>query len=405
MTLPATHTLLIDHLGQRGDGVAAGPVYVPYALPGETIEAGISGERGRLRAVMEASPFRIAPFCQYFGHCGGCAIQHLAEPQYRSWKRGLVVTALAHAGVEAEVGDLVEAHGAGRRRATFHARHGRLGFAEARSHQVVDIEHCPILLPALNRAIPACREIARALGVAGKPLDLLVTATRTGIDLDIRGAGKIAQAVRLRLAELATEHDLARLSLHGDVVIARRVPLIRFGAIDVAPPPGAFLQATEAADTLLAGLVQAGVGGSRKAADLFAGCGTLSFILAATAAVTAVDADGAATAALDRAARHAQGLKPIAVERRDLFRRPLLPADLARFDAVVFDPPRAGAAAQCAALAASRVRRIVAVSCNPATFARDAATLIAGGYRLRSVIPIDQFRHTPHVELVGAFER
>ena len=378
---------------------------MPYALPGEMVSAEVQGERGRLIALQEPSPDRITPFCPHFTHCGGCAIQHLAVPAYQAWKRNLVVEALSQAGIEAPVAPLVDAHGKGRRRVTLHARKGKVGFAEARSHDLVELDTCPILVPELNQGLEAVRAFEKQLRGLGKPLDIVLTATITGLDCDIRGAGRIDDKMRLKLAELAARFDLARLSNHGDVVIERRAPVVRFGTVEVSPPPGAFLQATGEADKALTALVQEGLTGAKRVADLFAGCGTFGLALASSCHVAAFDSDKLAIAALDKAARRAQGLKPITATVRDLFHRPLLAEELKPFDAVVFDPPRAGAEAQAKRLAATKIKRIVGVSCNPTTFARDAATLIAGGYRLAKVTPVDQFRHSAHVELVGVFER
>ncbi|WP_307437170.1 class I SAM-dependent RNA methyltransferase [Labrys monachus] len=397
--------MTIERLGHRGDGVAPGPIFVPYALPGEIADAEVEGERGRLVALHKASPDRIEPFCPHFTRCGGCAVQHLAEPAYRAWKRGLVVDALRQAGLDIAVEPLVDAHGRGRRRVTLHARKGKVGFAEARSHELVDLDACPILVPELNGGLEAVRAIEKMLRGLGKPLDIVLTATATGLDCDIRGAGRIDAALRLRLTDLAARFDLARLSNHGDILIERRAPVVRFGAADVSPPPGAFLQATAEADAVLTDLVREGVSGAKTVADLFCGCGTFALALAAAAHVQAYDADKPSVAALERAARRAQGLKPLTAQARDLFHRPLLADELKPFGAVVFDPPRAGAEAQARRLAASKVRRIVAVSCNPATFVRDAALLVAGGYRLARVTPVDQFRHSAHVEVVGLFDR
>jgi 23S rRNA (uracil1939-C5)-methyltransferase len=397
--------LLIERLGHKGDGVATGPIYVPYALPGETVAVEIAGERARLIAIEAASLDRIEPFCPYFGFCGGCAIQHLAEPAYRDWKRGLVIEALAQARIETQVAALLDAHGSGRRRATLHARRGRVGFAVARSHEIVEIAACPILVPALSAVLAAARAIERLLGTIGKPIDLLATATVSGVDLDLRGAGRIGEALRLSLADLALTLGLARLSIHGEVVVEPRAPLVRFGRAAVFPPAGAFLQATEEADGILARLVQQALAGARRVADLFSGCGTLALVLAENSGVTAFDLDGPALRALEAAARRTPGLKPLRCVRRDLFHRPLLGEELASFDAVVFDPPRAGAEAQARRLADSKIGRVVGVSCSPATFARDAAILMGGGFALRSVTPVDQFRHSAHVELVGLFER
>ncbi|BBF93758.1 class I SAM-dependent RNA methyltransferase [Blastochloris tepida] len=413
-----TETFTIASLGHRGDGcaeTAAGPLYVPFTLPGEVVEVSpVPGkDRAELVAVLQPSADRVAPPCPHFGVCGGCALQHVAEPAYRAFKRHLVVSALADAGLEAEVEDLVPAHGRGRRRATFHARHTThdvlaVGFMAARAHRVVPISACPILDPALDRALKACWALAEALVFTDKPLDLQVTATEGGLDIDIRGAGPIAERRRQDLVRLADEQDLARLTLHGELIVRRRPPVVVIGRASVELPPGAFLQATAAAETTLAALVSEMIGKLPAKAgvlDLFAGVGTFALRLAETVRVSAIDGDAAAIAALQAAARATQGLKPVAAEARDLFRRPLIERELDGFRAVVFDPPRQGAEAQAKRLAASRVPAIVAVSCNPSTFARDAALLVAAGYRLVRVVPVDQFLYSPHVEVVARFER
>ncbi|MCP8939046.1 RNA methyltransferase [Alsobacter sp. SYSU M60028] len=411
-----TERLLITRLGQRGDGVAdgpGGPVFVAGALPGETVEAEVEGERGRLVAVETPSPSRVAPFCPHYGRCGGCVMQHADPATYAAWKREGVVAALRHARLDAPVEPLVAAHGEGRRRATFHVRRapgeGRpvaiAGFMAARSHEVVPLDACPLLVPALADAPALARALGEALGGAGKPLDVQLTATAGGIDVDVRGHGPASPSQRRSLALLAERLDLARLSLHGDVVVERRPPLVTMGKAIVAPPPGGFLQATAQGEEALARLVVEAVGKAKIVADLFAGVGPFALRLAERASVHAVESDGAAMLALDRAARQTPGLKPIGVETRDLFRRPLLGPELARFDAVAFDPPRAGAEAQARQLAGSAVPVVVAVSCNAASFARDAALLVAGGYTLARVTPVDQFWQSAHVELVGVFEK
>ena len=409
----------VKRLGQRGEGVAETPdgaVFLPYALPGDVVEVQRDGDVVRGFDVAAPRPDRIAPVCPYFGTCGGCAVQALPAAPYAAWKEDLVRDALRKAGVAAEVAPLVAAHGAGRRRATFHSRiqptpnvlrapEMRTGFMRARSHEVIDIEQCPVLAPELAPALPAARQIARSLHNLGKPLDLLVTASATGLDIDLRGVGKLEDADRRRLADLAAAFDLARLSNHGDVVVERRAPLLPIGEVMLALPPGAFLQATAAGEAAMAALVREGVGPARKVVDLFCGVGTFALRLAERATVAAFDVEGPGLAALSRAARATPALRPVSVEARDLFRRPLQGAALNGFDAVVFDPPRAGAQAQAEALARSAVPTVVAVSCNPVTFARDAAALIGGGYRLDRVTPIDQFLYSPHVELVATFRR
>jgi 23S rRNA (uracil1939-C5)-methyltransferase len=403
--------LTVDRLGARGEGVAQGPeglIYVPYALAGETIAAEVDGSRGTLVEALAPSPSRIAPFCRYFSRCGGCAVQTLAADSYARWKRDLVASALRRAGLAITVADLADAHGAGRRRATFHARYvqGRptTGFMKARAHDIVEIDSCPLLAASMDGALPAARAIARALAASGTPLDILVTATASGLDVDLKGHGPLGEAEIQTLVRIALAHDLARLSTHGSIVISRRTPMLAMGKAMVVPPPGAFLQATEAGEEALAARVCAHVAGARYIADLFSGVGTFALRMAAFATVDAFDLEEAALSALAKAAR-VKGLRPVSVARRDLFRRPLGPPELKRYDAIVFDPPRAGAESQALALGASPVPLVVAVSCNARTFARDAAILCAGGYEMTRVEPVDQFRHTPHVEIVAAFLR
>ena len=404
--------LVVDRLGQRGDGIArapAGSVFIPYVLPGETVRAVVDGERGQLVEIVTPSESRIAAICPLFTRCGGCAAQHMAPGLYREWKRQQVVTALSRAGIEAPVADLVDAHGAGRRRVTFHARREgeamAVGFMAARSHELIAVEACPVLAPGLDRAPAVALMLANRLVGSGKPLDIQVTASEAGLDVDVRGHGPLGDKLRLALTTLAERLDLARLSIHGDVVVERRPPLQHMGKALVAPAPGGFLQATAAGEEALAGLVMAALPKGKRAADLFAGCGPFSFRLAERMQVLAIESDKAAMLALARGAGATQGLKPIATETRDLFRRPLLEHELNGFDVVVLDPPRAGAEAQVKRLAASKVGDVIYVSCDAGSFARDAATLAAGGYALKGVTPVDQFRYSAHVELVGVFRR
>ncbi len=406
--------LVIDHVGHRGDGVAFADgqtLYVPYALAGETVEVAPAPghpDRRHLSRIEQASPERIAPFCRYFGACGGCAVQHWREDAYRAWKRQLVVDTLAHAGLQCEVDDLVEAHGAGRRRITLHARRDgdgtlAVGFAAAGSHAIVTIEDCPILDPALHGALDAARALAEPLISIAKPLDIQITATDGGLDVDVRGSGPLPAAMIATLSRLAERHRLARLTRHGELVLMRTPPVISIGAAQVILPPGSFLQATTAGEETLARLVSGHGKRAKHIADLFCGVGPFALRLAAKARISAFDSDAGAVSALQKAATSTSGLKPVKAETRDLFRRPLMPQELRDYDTVVFDPPRQGAQAQVQQLAASKIPVVIAVSCNIATFARDARILIDGGYQIEGVTPVDQFRHTPHVELVARF--
>lgn len=410
-----TERLTIRRLGHRGDGIAdtaGGPVFVPYTLPGEAVEVepfpGHPDRRHLLR-IETPSAERIAPVCPHFAVCGGCQTQHWDFARYLAWKRDLVVDALRQAGLDAPVAPLIDAHGEGRRRAVLHARRSvhdvlEVGFAAYRAHHIVSIDRCPVLAPELEGAIPAAWALAEALGAMKKPLDIQVTATDAGLDVDVRGSGGLPPQRAAALVRLAEAHRLARLTRHGEMIAQRATPTVRMGKATVTLPPGAFLQATAQGESVLARLVCEHVGSTRLVADLFCGVGPFALRLAERARVIAADADADAVGALAQAAK-APGLKPVKAQARDLFRRPFQPEELKRLDAVVFDPPRQGAEAQARQLAASRVPLIVAVSCNAATFARDARILHDGGYRLTAVMPVDQFRHSAHVEIVARFER
>lgn len=391
---------------------AAGRVFVPLALPGETVEAELRGERGAVVSVQSASPMRVEPACPHFGRCGGCALQH-ADPAFvAEWKRGLVAIALRHRGLQAAVSPTRDAHGAGRRRVTLHLRRqGRswqAGFMRARSDRLEPVEACPLLAPGLAAAPRLARDLGTVLGDFGSAFDVALTASDTGLDVAVDGTGAAAAAenaeARAALAAFAEANDLARLSLGGEAVSMRRAPVVSMGTARVKPPPGAFLQATAAGEAALAGLVGDALAGAARVADLFAGLGPFALRLGQTAAVHAVDADAQSIAALTRAAGDA-GLTRVTAETRDLFRRPMSALELSGFDAVVFDPPRAGAEAQSREIARSSVPLAVAVSCDPATFARDAAILAGGGLEPETVQPVDQFRFAAHVEIVGVFRR
>jgi 23S rRNA (uracil1939-C5)-methyltransferase len=411
-----TEQLTIARLGHRGDGIAdtpAGPVFVPYSLPGEvvTVEP-VPGhpDRRHLDHVDKPSHERASPVCKHFGQCGGCAMQHWSLAEYHLWKRGLVVEALEQAGLLAPVEPLIDAHGQGRRRAVLHARRGahdvlEVGFTAPRAHHIVAIDRCPILEPGLDGAIQAAWAIAEVLRPVSKPLDIHVTATDSGMDVDVRGSGPLSAQRTTTLAGLAEKHKLARITRHGELAAQRAQPLLKVGSAHVALPPGAFLQATVEGEAALARLVLGHVGAAKRVADLFAGIGTFALRLAERARVTAADSETAAIKALERAAATTAGLKPVEALTRDLFRRPLMAAELKAFDAVVFDPPRQGAEAQARELAKSNVKTVVAVSCDATTFARDAKIMIGGGYKLACVTPVDQFRYSFHVELVAKFER
>jgi 23S rRNA (uracil1939-C5)-methyltransferase len=411
-----TEQLTIRHLGHRGDGMAGTaerPVYVPYTLPGEkvTVEA-VPGhpDRRRLVSVDKPSHERMQPICKHFGTCGGCALQHWSLAEYHLWKRERVVEALGAVGLVAPVAPLIDAHGQGRRRAVIHARRGEhdvleVGFAAPRAHHIIAVDACPILSTGLAGAIPAAWAIAEVLSPTRKPLDIQVTATDSGLDVDVRGSGPLSATAIAALARISEGHKLARLTRHGELVAQATQPMLTIGRAHVPLPSGAFLQATTEGEEVLARLVTDHVGNAKRIADLFAGIGPFALRLAERASVTAADGEASAIKALKRAAATTSGLKPLEALTCDLFRRPFMAAELKPFDAVVFDPPRQGADAQARELAASAVPVVVAVSCDAMTFARDAKLLVDGGYRLAAVTPVDQFRYSHHVELVAKFAR
>jgi 23S rRNA (uracil1939-C5)-methyltransferase len=407
-------TLRIAALGAQGDGIAEGPIYAPLALPGETVSARVSGERAEVEAVLAPSPDRVAPPCPHFGDCGGCALQHFASAPYLAWKADLVRQALARERIETEIAPAIAIPPGARRRLALHARRDgravRLGFKARRSWRLVEIGVCPIADPRLVAALPALKALAEPFLQHPKSAPTLhATWTDTGLDVDVTGverrSGGLSADARVRAAEAAGAGDLARVTLVGEIVYQARAPMVRLGPAVVALPPGGFLQASRAAEDAMGRLVTGAAAGASRVADLFCGVGTFSFRLAQTASVLAADASGPAIRALTQAVGTSAGLKAITAEARDLARRPLLAAEMKGLDAVVFDPPRAGAAEQAREIADSRAPRAIGVSCNPATFARDARILIDSGFTLERVTPVDQFLWSPHVELVGVFRR
>ena len=415
----STETITIDRLGAQGDGIAAsqdGPVYVPFTLPGETVAIARVKNQGTVMSIASASADRQEPPCRHFGPdgingtCGGCTLQHMADAPYRAFKRQLVVDALKSKGLTPEVGEIVAAHPGERRRVVFAARKTEkdmlIGFNQAESHHIVAVEECPISSAGIISRLPAIRAVGAAIATNAEAFRIAVLETLSGLDLAVEGVKKLSDQQRRKAIEVVLGlRGIARVSLDGEILIEPAKPIVEFGGVQVSPPAGGFTQATKPAEEAMAKLVLAHVGKAKRIADLFAGAGTFSLQLARLGRVHAVEGDAKAIAALDHAARNTQGLKPVTVEKRDLFRRPLMTSELKVYDAVVFDPPRAGAEFQCKELARSTVKKIVAVSCNPLTLARDLAILVEGGYRITSVTPIDQFLWTSHVEVVATLEK
>jgi 23S rRNA (uracil1939-C5)-methyltransferase len=403
----------IERLGAQGDGVAQGPdgpLFVPFTLPGELVKVDARAGDGHAEplAIIEASPERVAPVCQYFGTCGGCALQHMEAHAYLAWKRELVVAALASRGLEAPVEEVRAVPLASRRRAAFALGRGpdgvAFGYRAARSHAIIDIAACPVLSPAIAGRLPKLKSTLAPLLGGKREARITVTEAEQGLDIVVDGV-RPSPALFARLATAAPSFGAARITLDGESLALRGTPTVALSGVDVSLPPGAFLQASRESEVVLAVLVKEGVGRVKQIADLFAGIGTITFALAASAAVDAFEQDEAAIASLAGAARTTPRLKPVRTHQRDLFRVPLAARELSSYDAVVLDPPRAGAKAQAEALAGSKVPRIVMVSCNPGTFARDLRILVDGGYRLTRVVPVDQFLFSPHIELVAVLER
>ena len=400
-------TYTIERLGQRGDGIAQGPVFVPLALPGEVVRGTLDGDTLDEVRIEVSSPDRVAAPCPHFRSCGGCQLQHASDNLVAAWKREQVAIALQAQGLETELRETLTSPDRSRIRATFSARRTKkgamAGFHARRSDAIIPVPHCTLISPALRPGLDAAEVLASVAASRKGELSVTVTDSAAGLDVFVAGGRPLDGPLRVTLAEVAQAHSLARLTWDDEVVAMLHPPIQRVGPAQVVPPPGAFLQATRHGQNVLTDAVLQIIGDAARVVDLFAGCGTFALPVAAGAEVHAVEGDRAMVDALDRAWRETPNLKRVTSEARDLFRRPLLPDELAAFDAAVIDPPRAGAAAQIAELAQARVPVIAHVSCNPVTFARDAATLVAAGYRLDFVQPVDQFRWSTHVELVGAF--
>lgn len=399
----------IERLGHRGDGIAPGPLFAPLTLPGEVITADIEGDRLYDIRIVEPSSDRVSPPCRHFRSCGGCQLQHASDAFVADWKLDVVARALAAQDIETELRPIITCPPRSRRRASFSARRTKkgatAGFHARGSDAIVEIPDCQLISDDLRPALDAAKALAAIAGSRRGELTVTTTTTPHGLDIAVSGGPDIEGPQLLDLAREAERLALARLSWNAEVIAARHPAVQRFGAAEVVPPPGAFLQATPSGQAALLAAVRESLAGCQQICDLFAGCGTFALPLAEAAELYAVEGSAEMVAALDQGWRRAQGLKRVTTEARDLFRRPLDREELARFDGCVIDPPRAGAEAQIAELARSNIARIAHVSCNPVTFARDAKTLIGAGFRLAWVQVVDQFRWSSHVELVGDFRR
>jgi len=405
--------LAVERLGHLGDGIARGPegapVFVSMALPGEVVEGDVAEGRMATPKIVTPSPERVKAPCPHYRACGGCALMHASDAFVAGWKEEVVRTALAAQGIVAPFRPTMTSPSRSRRRATLAGRRTKkgaiVGFHGRASGTIVEVPGCELLHPDLLSVLPALAEIT-TLGASRKgEIALALTRSEAGVDLAVSGGKPLEQSLFSGLASIAEQAGLARLSWDGELVAARRPVVQHFGPAQVVPPPGAFLQATAEGEAALLSAVRDAVGPARRLADLFAGAGTFALPLSRMAEVHAVEGDAAMLAALDVGWRQTPGLHRVTIEARDLFRRPLMPDELRGFDAVVIDPPRAGAEAQVRELSNAHVGTVAAVSCNPVTFARDARILLSAGFVLDWVQVVDQFRWSTHVELAARFSR
>lgn len=400
-------TFTINRLGHHGDGIVDGPLFAPLTLPGEVVTGTPDGQTlGDVRIVTPSSD-RVAAPCRHFKACGGCKLQHASDDFVAQWKMDVVRSALNAHGLETELRPIHTSPAQSRRRATFAAKRTKkgamAGFYGRASDVVVEVPTCQLLHPDLLKGLEVAQELA-VIGASRKAaLAVTVTLCTNGLDVSVTNGKPLDGPLRVALAGLCQAMSLTRLAWDDEVVAMETPPLQHFGRAAVSPPPGSFLQATHDGEAALLACVRDAIGDSTQVADLFAGSGTFALPLAETAHVHAVEGEAAMIEALDQGWRMAKGLKPVTSETRDLYRRPLLPDEMDKLDAVVLDPPRAGAERQVAEIARAKVPRVAYVSCNPVSFARDAQMLVSAGYHLDWVQVVDQFRWSSHIELASCF--
>ncbi|WP_254492245.1 class I SAM-dependent RNA methyltransferase [Bartonella sp. B1099] len=404
--------VIIEHIGANGYGVAKilyGSVYVPFTLPGECAEITVHGKYATYRALKEKSPERVDALCQHFGECGGCTLQHWRADAYRVWKQQLVVDALKNYGIKSVVAPLIECKPYSRRRITLTAfmtpQGQKVGFNRYLSHEIVAIEECPVSCPELISQLCNIRELCAFLSSSVKRFHVTITHVENGLDVSLSGCIIHHESLRQKMISAALSYGIIRLSVDGEIWIEREKPVIYFGDVRVEFPSGGFLQATCEAENIMGNIILAHLKRTKNALDLFSGVGTFTLRMAKKMNVHAIENNETALENLVSAARFATGLKTVTCERRDLFRYPLSVKELECFESVVFDPPRAGAEEQVRELAKATIPRVVAISCNPATFARDLSLLVAGGYEVEKITPIDQFLWSAHVEIVAVLSK
>ncbi len=403
-----TQQHIIARLGHQGDGIAEGPVYAARTLPGEVVQGILVGSQLTDIRVDIPSDQRVTAPCRHYKACGGCQLQHASDAFVADWKVEVVRNALAGQGLNAEMRPIHTSPPQSRRRATIAVRRTKkgtlAGFHGRASDTITEIPDCRLLHPDLLAAIPVAGALALLGGSRKGVLAVTLTLSDAGLDVAVKGGKPLDGPLEQALAQATEHHKLARLTWDDEVIAMRQPPVQRFGAAEVVLPPGAFLQATKDGEQALLKAVLEILQGAKRVADLFAGSGTFSLRISEHAEVHAVEGEAAMTRALDQGWRKTQGLKHVTTEARDLFRRPLMPDELQKFDAVVLDPPRAGAEAQVAELAQAKPPVIAYVSCSPVTFARDAKTLVDAGYALEWVQVVDQFRWSSHIELAACFQ-
>lgn len=421
-----TVSVTIDKLGAQGDGIGEHdglPIYVPGALPDELVSAqAVEKKRGgvyaKLISVDRPSPIRAQPRCKHFGNCGGCQLQHLNDDFYKQWITDRASLALSQHGFQnVRVHEPYIALPSSRRRVSFKVHKGGsglvLGFNAKHSHQVVNISECPITSGTILQLIPELKGVLNKILPTRMVATIHCTLASNGVDILVEAQHELDLIARELLAEFADNQDVASLIWQHDgfmdPVSIRREPVMEFAGVRVPLPPASFVQASAECEAAMVKHVIDVCRGYGRVADLFCGMGTFTFPLAFEHQVLAVEGAQAPLKSLEagRNFSSAQGikLKQIITKHRDLFRRPLTATELVGFEAVVIDPPRAGAQAQMTEIAKSSVQRIVSVSCNPNTFARDARILADGGYELERILPVDQFLWSSHLEMVGVFTR
>ncbi|WP_114961966.1 class I SAM-dependent RNA methyltransferase [Tritonibacter mobilis] len=410
MTDAARTRATIERLGHQGDGIASGPLFAPRTLPGEIVTGVVQGQSLTDIRIEQPSEHRVQAPCRHYKSCGGCQLQHVSDDFVAQWKTDIVRNALISRGLETEFRPILTSPAHSRRRATIAVKRTKkgamAGFHGRASDVITAIPDCHLLAPDLMAALPMAEDLA-IIGASRKaPLSVTITTSEVGLDVLVRNGKPLDGPLRIQLAQAVERHKLARLTWDDEPLGMEQPPTQKFGVARVCPPPGAFLQATPEGEAALVSAVRDAVGGARRIVDLFAGAGTFSLPLATGAEVHAVEGEREMMQALEQGWRKAQGLKKVTTETRDLFRNPLLVEDLRKFgqvyDAVVIDPPRAGAEAQVQELAKAKLPTISYVSCNPITFARDAEVLVSAGYRLNWVQVVDQFRWSSHTELAAS---